>query len=262
MRVHMSVLAGALAMVILALPGLARAERPPALAAAADLTYALTVVAEDFRRSTGREVLMTFGSSGNFATQIQHGAPFQLYMSADEAYVQHLSGLGLTEDDGALYAIGRIVLFTPKGSPVAADSGMADLAASLADGRLQKLAIANPEHAPYGRAAQQALTHQGLWDRVQPKLVFGENAAQAAQFATSGSTQGGIIPLSLALAPAIRDLGQPALIPEDWHTPLRQRMVLMKGAGETARAFYVYLQEPEARAVLKQYGFVLPGGTN
>jgi molybdate transport system substrate-binding protein len=240
----------------------AEASESPVIAAAADLNFALPQVAEGFKASTGREVLLTFGSSGNFATQIQNGAPFQMFLSADESYVRLIAEKGLTEDDGALYAIGRIVLFTPNGSPISADGGMDELAAGIADGRLVKLAIANPEHAPYGRAAREALMHAGLWDSLQGKLVFGENASQAAQYAASGSTQGGIVPYSLALAPAFAALGTSALIPADWHEPLRQRMVLLKGAGETARAFYVYLQEPEARAVLKTYGFVLPGDTN
>jgi molybdate transport system substrate-binding protein len=240
----------------------AEAVDPPVIAAAADLNYALAQVAEDFKASTGRAVLLTFGSSGNFATQIQNGAPFQMFLSADESYVRLVAGKGLTEDDGTLYAIGRIVLFTPNGSPIAADGDLKDLAAGIADGRLLKLAIANPEHAPYGRAAREALIRAGLWDSLQGKLVFGENASQAAQYAASGSTQGGIIPYSLALAPAFAGLGRSALVSADWHEPLRQRMVLLKGAGETARAFYGYLQQPEARAVLKTYGFVLPGDTN
>jgi len=132
----------------------------------------------------------------------------------------------------------------------------------LRDGRLSKFAIANPEHAPYGRAAQEALERAGLWDAIKPKLVLGENVSQATQFATTGSAQGGIIPLSLALTPQVKAAGTFALIPEDWHKPLRQRAVLVKGAGKTARAFYAFLQGPEARAVLKRYGFAVPGGSS
>ena len=239
-------------------PRVALAEDAPAIAAA-DLSYALNEVAADFKADTGREVKLTFGSSGNFATQIQQGAPFELFLSADEQYVQKLTAQGLTLGDGTLYAIGRIGLFAPKGSPLKVDGELNDLAAALKDGRLDKFAIANPEHAPYGRAAQSALEHAGLWEQIKPKLVLGENVSQATQFASSGSAQGGIIPLSLAKAPAIAALGRFALIPEDWHAPLRQRMVLLKGAGETARAFYDYVQKPRARAIFRRYGFLLPG---
>lgn len=235
------------------------ADPAPPVAAAADLSAALPEVATLFEKSSGHAVRIAYGSSGNFAQQIQNGAPFEIFLSADEGYVARLRNAGKTEDEGALYAIGRIGLFQPTGSTVRADGELKDLAAALRDGRLTKLAIANPEHAPYGRAAQEALEHAGLWELAKPKLVLGENASQATQFAMSGSAQGGIIPLSLALAPAVEDAGTFALIPDTWHKPLRQRAVLIKGAGETARAFHAFLQGPEARGVLRRYGFVLPG---
>ena len=119
--------------------------------------------------------------------------------------------------------------------------------------------MANPEHAPYGRAAEQALRKLGLWDGLQGKLVLGENVSQAAQFAASGSTQGGIFAYSLALAPVVAQQGRYILLPENLHQPLRQRMALIKGAGASARAFYAYLQQPAARKVLEQYGFAVPG---
>ena len=139
-----------------------------------------------------------------------------------------------------------------------ADSELKDLAAALKDGRLQKFAIANPEHAPYGARAREALQHAGLWSAIQPRLVLGENISQATQFATSGSTQGGIVAYSLALAPAVSALGSFALIPESWHQPLRQRMVLVRGADAASRAFYAHLQKPAAQAVLRRHGFTLP----
>jgi molybdate transport system substrate-binding protein len=138
---------------------------------------------------------------------------------------------------------------------------MAGLKQAIDGNLVRRFAIANPEHAPYGRAAEQALRKLGLWDALQGKLVLGENVSQAAQFATSGSTQGGIFAYSLALAPGVAQQGQYVLLPEDLHAPLRQRMVLVKGAGETARAFYAYLQQPAARKILTQYGFVLPAET-
>lgn len=237
----------------------AQQPQPPNIAAASDLKFALEEIAASFERETGQKVQLTFGSSGNFLRQIQQGAPFQMFLSADEGFVRQLAEGGKTVDDGALYAIGRIVLFAPKGSPLKVDTTMADFRAALTDGRITRFAIANPEHAPYGRAAEEALRSQGLWDAVRPKLVLGENVSQAAQFATSGSAQGGIFAYSLALSPAVGDLGTYVLLPAEWHNPLRQRMVLVKGAGETARAFYNYVQQPAARTIFRKYGFVLPG---
>ena len=237
----------------------AQTSKPPVVAAAADLKFALDDIAAKFKTDTGQEVKLTYGSSGNFTRQLLEGAPFEIFLSADESYVFQLADAGKTADRGVLYAEGRIVLFAPKGSAVKVDAGFADLRAALADGRLQKFAIANPEHAPYGRAAQQALKHADLWDAIQPKLVLGENVAQTAQFASSGSTQGGIFAYSLALSPAIAALGDYVLVPAEWHDPLKQRMVLMKDAGDGAKAFYAYIRTPAARTLFGKYGFVLPG---
>lgn len=236
----------------------ARAATEPYVAAAADLKFALAEVAAAFTRDTARRLRLSFGSSGNFARQIPQGAPFELFFSADEDYVLRLAEQGHTEGQGKLYAVGRIVMFAASGSPVKPDAELRDLGAALRDGRLKHLAIANPEHAPYGRAAAQALRHAGLWEPAQGKLTLGENAAQAAQFAASGSAQAGIIPYSLALAPELGKAGAYALIPEGWHAPLRQRVVLLKGAGETARLFYEYLDQPAVGEVLGRYGFTPP----
>lgn len=247
----------ALCLCLLSAPS--RAQEAPTVAAAADLKFALEEIATAFRTAQQQEVKLTFGSSGNFARQIAQGAPFQMFMSADEDFVFQLAEKGLTVDRGTLYAIGGIVLFARHGSPLTPDADMRDLRAALAEGRIKRFAIANPEHAPYGRAAEEALRHVGLWDAIQPVLVFGENASQAMQFASSGSAQGGIVPYSLSLAPAIQPLGTFALLPETWHQPLRQRMVLLRNAGETAQAFYAFVQQPPARTVFRRYGFVLPG---
>ena len=235
------------------------AEEAPNIAAAADLQFALTEVATAFKAGTGLEVKLAFGSSGNFARQIRQGAPFQMYLSADENYVLDLARDGFARDQGELYAVGRIVLIVPHGSPLAADGTLEELRAALEDGRLQKFAIANPEHAPYGRRAEEALRHAGLWEAIESRLVLGENVAQAAQFATSGSAQGGIIAYSLALSPRVAALGTFGLIPADWHEPLRQRMVLLSDAGATAARFFGFMQGPAARAIMRRYGFVLPG---
>ena len=228
------------------------------IAAASDLKFALEDIAAQFEKSTGQQLRLVFGSSGNFFTQIQQGAPFHLYLSADEAYVFKLADAGLTADRGRLYAIGRIGLFVPKGSPVKADGELKDLARALKAGEVRKFAIANPEHAPYGARAREALQHAGLWGALQPRLVLGENISQATQFAASGSTQGGIIAQSLALAPHIAAQGDFAPIPAAWHQPLAQRMVLLKNAPPAARAFYEHLATPDAQATLARYGFGRP----
>lgn len=237
----------------------ALAQAVPTVAAASDLKFALEEIAARFRAYTKHDIKLTFGSSGNLTTQLMQGAPFEMFLSADEGFVFRLADAGKTIDRGTLYAEGRIVLFVPKNSPLRADASFADLRAALKDGRIQRFAIANPEHAPYGRAAEQALKGQGLWEAIQPKLVLGENVSQAAQFATSGSAQGGIFAYSLAIAPEVSALGSYALIPADWHAPLRQRMVLMKNAGDVARSFYAYVQSAATRAIFRKYGFVLPG---
>lgn len=232
----------------------------PVLAAASDLKFALERIAAQFRDSSQREVKLVFGSSGNFFRQIEQGAPFQIFMSADESFVFKLADAGRMEDRGVLYATGRIVLFAANGSRLKVDAQFTGLKAALSAGEIRRFAIANPEHAPYGRAAEQALRRMGLWEPLRQRLVLGENVSQAAQFAGGGSAEGGIFAYSLALAPQVAKQGRYVLVPEELHDPLRQRMALVKGAGETARAFYRYMQEPAARAVLRHYGFVVPEG--
>ena len=260
----------AIALLALAAHATAGAETGPAtstqdagttvlVAAASDLKFALDEILAVFRAGTGIDVRVTYGSSGNFARQIGQGAPFDLFLSADESYVERLAQRGLTRDRGVPYAVGRIVLYVPRGSPLAPDPELRGLAQRLADGSAGRIAIANPDHAPYGRAAERALRQLGLWEAVAPRLVLGENVVQAAQFASSGNAEGGIIAYSLALAPALRDRGTFVLLPESLHAPLLQRMVLLSRAPPAALRLYEYLQAPAARAVLVRYGFALPG---
>ena len=230
----------------------------PVIAAASDLQFVLANIAAAFRADTGKDVSLSFGSTGNFARQIRQNAPFDMFMAADEDFVLELAREGFTTDQGVLYGIGRIALIVPNGSPLRPDGSLDDLAAGLLDGRVTHFAIANPDHAPYGARAREALQHKGLWDAIQPALVFGENVSQAAQFATSGNAQGGIIAQSLALSAKVQALGASALIPAEWHTPLRQRMALINGAGPVAQAFYAYLQGPDARGAFDRAGFTLP----
>ena len=234
-------------------------SREAVIAAASDLKFVLDEISTAYTASTTRRVRSVYGSSGNFFRQIEQGAPFGIFMSADEEFVFRLGASGKTEDRGVQYAIGRIVLFAPEGSALGLDERMDGLKAALAQGRIQRFAIANTEHAPYGRAAEQALRAVGLWESVRGHLVLGENVSQAAQFASGGSAQGGIFAYSLALSPAVSRLGRHVLLPENLHQPLRQRMVLIKGAGADAREFFRFLQQPAARALFKRYGFGLPG---
>jgi molybdate transport system substrate-binding protein len=235
-----------------------RAGDVPVVAAASDLQFALEVVRKQFEARTGKRIKLSFGSSGNFASQIRHGAPVELYFSADESYALALAREGYAFDEGRLYAEGRLAILIPHGSPLKSDGSLRDLSRAIDDGRLGKFAIANPDHAPYGRRAMEVLQRLGLWGPIKARLVLGENVSQAAQFSTSGSAHGGIVAYSLVLAPEISRLGTYDLIPADWHRPLRQRMVLMKDAGPTARRFYAFVASPDGQETLGRFGFSLP----
>lgn len=236
----------------------ARAADEPVIAVAANMKFAIEAIGTKFTAEQGKSVKFAFGASGNFARQIEQGAPFQMFVSADEDTVFRVADKGLTADRGMLYATGRLVLFVPKDSPLKADATLADLKAAVADGRLKRLAIANPEIAPYGKAAMQTMQKQNLWDAIKPMLVLGENVGQAAQFTTSGSVQAGFLPYSLALAPELARKGDAVLIPAEWHDPVRQRMVLIKSADATTKQFYAYMRSPAARAILVQNGYSVP----
>jgi molybdate transport system substrate-binding protein len=239
--------------------GTAHARDAPNIAAASDLRLALGEIAAAFRRDTGQPVSVTFGSSGNFFRQLQQGAPYDLFLSADEDYVLDLARADKTVGTGALYGVGRLVVVAPKGSPMRADARLAGLRAALRQGKITRFAIANPDHAPYGKRAEEVLRRAGLWRPLTGKLVLGENVSQALQFATVGGAQGGIVAYSLVLDPAVAGRADYALLPQAWHKPLRQRMVLTKGAGTVARRFYAYMQQPAARRILVRHGFALPG---
>lgn len=241
--------------------GPVRAITPNAftVAAASDLKFALEEVVEEFVRSGGARPRLVFGSSGNFYSQILQGAPFHVFMSADEAFVFKLAQAGKAMDQGRLYAYGRIGILVPRQGRVAADPELRDLRAALHDGRLSKFSIANPAHAPYGMRAQEALERVGLWERIRPFLVYGENVSQAAQFALSGSAQGGIVAYSLARAPEISARGDFALIAQTWHQPLAQRVVVLRQAPVAAVQFYDYLRSPAAQQIMMRFGFEIPG---
>jgi molybdate transport system substrate-binding protein len=232
------------------------------VAAASDLKFALTDLAKSFTTVTGIEIDLQFGSSGNFAQQIQQGLPLDLFLSADESYVLTLAKAGLTQggvrDTGALYAVGRIALILPKNSVIQLPNSESEARLALANQlkSIRKFAIANPEHAPYGKAAKEALQNLGLWEQLQTKLVLGDNISQATQFVSSGAAQAGMTALSLALAPQVSvQTGAYWLLPANLHAPLKQRMVLLKSAQPAAKALFEYLQTPAAQTVLARYGF-------
>jgi molybdate transport system substrate-binding protein len=227
------------------------------VAAAADLKLAMSELSEKFEKQTGTKVNVTFGSSGNFFSQIQNGAPFDLFFSADIDYPQKLEADGLAEP-GTLYeyAVGRIVIWTPADAKVdVAKQGWK----TLLDARVEKIAIANPEHAPYGRAAVAALQKAGIYETVKAKLVYGENISQTAQFVQSGNAQAGIVAMSLAVSPAMRD-GKRWEIPAEMHPAIEQGAIVLKDARnkEAARAFLEFVKSAAGRATLAEYGFAFP----
>ena len=238
-------------------------ETPPArgkvrLAAAADLNVALGEIVARFSASHAADVSVSYGSSGTFYAQLLSQAPFDVFFSADLAYPRQLASRGLVLDGSEFtYAIGRLVLWAPSISTL--DVEHLGLKA-LDDPRVAHVSIANPEHAPYGRAAVAAMQSAGLYDRVRPRLVFGENVAQALQFVQTGAADAGIVALSLALAPAIRDKGRWVELPIDTYPRMEQGGAIMKWAADvdTARALRAFVVGAEGRAMLKQYGFSLP----
>ena len=239
-------------------PSKAAEDAGPIVAAAASMRFALSEAAELFTRETGMPLRLNFGSSGNLSRQIRQGAPYQLFLSADENYALAIARDGHTLGSGTLYARGQLVMFAPKGSPVGIDGHLSGIGSALERGDLLRFAIANPEHAPYGRAAREALSHAGIWEAIQPKLVLGENVSQAAQFAATGSCEGGLIAHALARVPAISTRGKFVLVSENLYQPLHQRMVLLRGAKTIARAFYDFLQSEKASEIVSRHGFTRP----
>lgn len=229
------------------------------IAAAADLKFALDAVFSATAASTGGiRPAVTYGSSGSFFAQIENGAPFDLFLSADADYPKRLAEKGLADGEPFLYAVGRIALWVPSSSTL--DLGALGLRALL-DPSIRKVAIANPRHAPYGRAAEAAMRSLGVLDAVQGKLVLGENVAQAAQFVQSGAADAGVIALSLALAPPMSSAGRFIEVPPGSYPRMEQGGLVLKGAREpaAARALRDALLGPSGRQALKEHGFSLPG---
>ncbi len=250
------------AMAIVLAVGLFAPQPAPAageitVAAAADLTFAFKDLAAKFQGETGDTAKLSFGSSGNFFSQIQNGAPYDLFFSADISYAKKLEAAGLTEP-GTLYeyAVGKIVLWVPNGSKLDVSKGLQ----VLADPAVHKIAIANPDHAPYGRAAVAAMKHDGIYDQVKGKIVLGENISQTAQFVQSGNAEIGIVALSLALAPTMKDKGTYFEIPAQDYPAIEQAAVVLKSSKnkDLAKKFLAFLKQPSAVEIMTRYGFVVP----
>lgn len=227
------------------------------LAAASDLVYCLEELNAEFEKIHPAVTLkVSVGSSGNFFAQIQNGAPFDLFLSADVKYPQALINAGLADSSSlTVYAVGRIVLWT-----VQPELDVARGLSILREDEVKKLAIANPAHAPYGRAAQAALEYHKMWKEIQPKIVLGENIAQAAQFVETGNVDAGIVALALVLAPKLKNTGKFFEIPEASYPRMDQAAILTNKGRENpaARAYLKFLRSQQARNIFDRYGFRLP----
>lgn len=228
------------------------------IAAASDLQPAFQEIAGRFEKATGKHVRLIFGSSGNFFAQIQNGAPFDLYFSADIDYPRRLQAAGLTEPGLYPYATGKIVLWAANESKLDLSRGLR----VLLDPGIHKIAIANPEHAPYGRAAVSALRQENIYDRVAAKLVLGENISQTATFVVSGSADIGILALSLAMTPSLKEKGRYVEIPAGDYPAIEQAAVVLKSSAnkEIARQFFAFLKTPAIQDLMRGYGFSVPAG--
>ena len=228
------------------------------VAAAADLTFALKDVAAQFQQQSEDKLLISFGSSGNFFAQIKNGAPYDIFFSADVQYPEKekLQAAGLIEPGSIYqYAAGKIVIWVPNSSKLDLSQGLPVLLNPV----IGKIAIANPEHAPYGRAAVSAIQHEGIYDKVKSKFVLGEDISQTAQFVQSGSADAGIVALSLALAPAMKSQGRFATIPTADYPPIVQAACVIEATKhlDLAKRFLEFMKQPATLAKMSEYGFVL-----
>jgi molybdate transport system substrate-binding protein len=234
------------------------ADRSINVAAAADLSSALQEVAANYEKRTGVSVKLSFAASGALTQQIQNGAPFDVFFSADMDYPRQLIKDGHAESASLYrYAVGRLVLWVPRESPLDVEHKGIDV---LLDPSVTKISIANPQHAPYGRAAEAALKHYALYEKIADRLVLGENISQAAQFVESGNAQAGFVALAHAIAPSMQGKGKYWIVPSDAYPPLDQGVVLISHSphAEDAAAFLAYIKSEEVAAELRRYGFSLP----
>ena len=230
------------------------------VAAAADLQFAMQDVAARFQKETGTTVKPIYGSSGNFFQQIQNGAPFDMFFSANLDYAKKLEAAGLTEPGSFYpYARGKIVIWVLKASRLDLSSGVR----ALLDPSVKKIAIANPQHAPYGQAAVAAMQKENVYDKVKDRLVLGENISQTASFVASGSADAGMVALSIALSPGMKNTGRYAEIPSDEYPPIEQACVVLGSSKnkEAAQRFLAFVKTSAIKGILRSYGFDVPGET-
>jgi molybdate transport system substrate-binding protein len=224
------------------------------VAAAADLQFALQDISQRFQKETGKKVNVIYGSSGNFFQQIQNGGPFDMFFSANLDYPKKLEAADLTEKDSFYqYASGKIVIWVPNESKLDLSSGVK----ALLNPTIKKIAIANPQHAPYGQAAVAGMQKENVYDKVSDKLVLGENISQTASFVVSGSADIGIVALSLALSPNMKDHGRYVEIPAADYPPIQQACVVLKSSKnkDVARQFLAFMKTSPVSDLLKTYGF-------
>jgi molybdate transport system substrate-binding protein len=230
------------------------------VAAAADLQSAMQEVADRFHNETGTTVKPIYGSSGNFFQQIENGAPFDMFFSANLDYPKKLEAAGLTEKGSYYqYARGKIVIWVPKDSKLDLTAGMK----VLLDPSVKKIAVANPQHAPYGQAAVAAMQKENIYEKVKDKFVLGENISQAAAFVISGTADVGVVALSLALSPNMKDKGRYAEVPAGEYPPIEQACVILASSKnkDTARQFLSFVKTAAVADVLRRYGFDVQVGS-
>ena len=227
----------------------------PIVAVAANFSPVLEEIITRFTASTGFKVRMTSGSSGTLVRQIEQGAPFELFFSADENYVIKLHEMKLTQDTGRIYAVGKLVLFIPELSRLDKMQDIDGILRQLASNKQYRIAMANPELAPYGLAASQVLSRFIDMNMLRERIIQGENVGQTAQFALTGSVDAAFLPYSLAITKKMQEQGNFELIPRDWYSPINQRMVLLNNAGNTARSLYSYINSDTAHRIIDKYGY-------
>jgi molybdate transport system substrate-binding protein len=229
------------------------------IAAASNLRFAMHEICQEFQEANSSiQTKVSYGSSGNFFAQINQGAPFDIFFSADATYPELLEKEGLTvKESQRVYAVGKIVLWVPKESKVDPDTGLQ----AVTSPAVKKLAIANPRHAPYGRAAEESLRYYGLWDKIESKLIYGENISQTAQFVHTGAADVGIVALSLAISPKMLQEGRYWVIPDESHSDIEQIYVVLKNGKEkrSVRKFLDFIHGEKGGEILSRYGFVIPG---
>lgn len=255
----------ALALLLTVMPtmgGQVKAEEPagtePVIAVAASLRTAVEDVIAAYAKDGKGTIKASFGATGNFVRQIETGAPFELFLAADEKSVDKLEKGGFTSGAGEVLVVGKLALATPKTSGINVEAGMAGLDEALKAGKVNRIAIANPELAPYGKAAEAALSKANLLEAAKPKFVLGENVGQAAQYVASGSVEVAFIPVSLAVSEEIKANVNYAVLPAELHDPIKQKAAVLKNAGEAAKNFYAYLKSPAAKEIFETYGFAVP----